>query len=123
MTTFGLKLRKLRQRHRTTQAILADALKLSSSTISAWERGREFPEKYDLEHLAGYFEMTVDNLVDGTNYPTAAASNDYVQQSSEALKTMTATEMLAHLSPDGRTLVENIVRDIFHYEVERGTIK
>ncbi|MDR0862670.1 MAG: helix-turn-helix transcriptional regulator [Oscillospiraceae bacterium] len=61
--TISENLRKLRVNRDVTQEELAEYLKVSAQSVSKWERGDNFPDITLLPAIAGYFEVTVDDLL------------------------------------------------------------
>ena len=62
---FGEKLLNLRKSRGLTQEELAQALYVSRTAVSKWESGRGYPSIESLKGIAGYFSVTVDELISG----------------------------------------------------------
>ena len=62
---FHEKLQELRKRRGLTQEELAEALYVSRTAISKWESGRGYPSIDSLKEIAGYFSVTIDELLSG----------------------------------------------------------
>ena len=62
---FSEKLQELRKRKGLTQEELAEALYVSRTAISKWESGRGYPSIDSLKAIAGYFSVTIDDLLSG----------------------------------------------------------
>ena len=62
---FNEKLQELRKRRGLTQEDLAEALYVSRTAISKWESGRGYPSIDSLKAIAGYFSVTIDDLLSG----------------------------------------------------------
>jgi transcriptional regulator with XRE-family HTH domain len=62
---FSEKLQELRKRKGLTQEELAEALYVSRTAISKWESGRGYPSIDSLKVIAGYFPVTIDDLLSG----------------------------------------------------------
>ncbi len=60
---FAKKVKKLRQKYGKTQDELAIFLGISSQAVSKWERGERFPDITLLPKIAGYFHVSVDELL------------------------------------------------------------
>lgn len=71
MSSFGKNLRYLRQINKQTQSELAQAVGLSYSTISMYERGERKPDFETLEVIADYFNVTMDYLLGSEQKETA----------------------------------------------------
>ena len=62
---FHEKLQELRKSSGLTQEELAEALYVSRTAISKWESGRGYPSIDSLKEIAGYFSVTIDDLLSG----------------------------------------------------------
>lgn len=62
MSKFPQILAELRDRNGLTQAQLGDAVGLSRSTISMYEKGKRIPDLPNLEKFADYFNIDMDTL-------------------------------------------------------------
>ncbi|MBQ8576335.1 MAG: helix-turn-helix transcriptional regulator [Clostridia bacterium] len=60
---FGENLKNLRLKRNLTQEKLADFLGVSFQTISKWERGDTYPDITLLPEIAGFFKVSVDELL------------------------------------------------------------
>ncbi len=67
-TCFPERLKSLRQERKLLQAELAEHLKVSKSTVSGWEVGRNQPDYDILIELSIYFGVSVDYLIGRRNY-------------------------------------------------------
>jgi len=61
----GVTIRALREKHRMTQAELAEKLCVSDKTVSKWETGRGFPDVSLLEPLGKALHISVPELLCG----------------------------------------------------------
>ncbi len=59
-------LKKLRKQKRITQREVADALHISQTSVSKYERGESEPDIEMLIKMADYFHVTVDEFIRGT---------------------------------------------------------
>lgn len=64
----GNLIAKLRKEKSLTQQELADLLGVSSKTISKWETGSGLPDISFLKQVSEIFEITIEELLDGTIY-------------------------------------------------------
>ena len=60
----GCRIRILREARGVTQADFARAVFVARQTVSKWECGRTLPDVESLKLIAGYFGITVDELLD-----------------------------------------------------------
>ncbi len=65
---FPERLKSLRQEKNMLQQDLAEHLKVSKSTVSGWEVGRNQPNYDMLIELSIYFGVSVDYLIGRRNY-------------------------------------------------------
>ena len=62
---FGEKLQELRKSRGLTQEELAEALYVSRTAVSKWESGRGYPAIDSLKAIAGFFSVSIDDLLSG----------------------------------------------------------
>ncbi len=58
-------LKKLRKEHNLTQREVADALHISQTSVSKYERGESEPDIDMLIKMSDYFNVTIDEFVRG----------------------------------------------------------
>ena len=58
----GEKIRELRKRNGRTQEALANALGVTSQTVSRWEANGGYPNMAIIPSIAHYFQITTDEL-------------------------------------------------------------
>lgn len=76
---FNEKLQELRKRKGLTQEELAEALFVSRTAVSKWESGRGYPSIDSLKVLAGFFSVSIDELLSGEEL-VGIAKNDQAQK-------------------------------------------
>lgn len=69
---FHEKLQQLRKQKGLTQEELAQILFVSRTAISKWESGRGYPNLDSLKAIAGYFSVSIDQLLSGEQVLTIA---------------------------------------------------
>jgi len=60
---FSEKFKQLRKAHDLTQDQIADIFHVSPQSVSRWETGANYPDIETLPHIAGFFKVTVDELL------------------------------------------------------------
>ncbi|NPV92681.1 MAG: helix-turn-helix transcriptional regulator [Firmicutes bacterium] len=65
---FGDRLRDLRNENDLKQKDLGKIIGVAKSTVSQWESGGRTPDASTLIKLADFFKVSVDYLLDRTNY-------------------------------------------------------
>ena len=73
----GENLRNLRKDRGITQEELAYTLGVSFQAISKWERGESYPDISILPTLAGYFGVTIENLMGVNRMKTEKEWHDF----------------------------------------------
>ena len=66
--TLGRRLRRLRKMNGETQKEFADNFGRHYRTIQNWELDRTLPDIFTAMALAEYYNMSVEELVDGEDY-------------------------------------------------------
>lgn len=75
MTRFANRLIQLRSEREITQQVLADAIGVTKSLISMFERGKRMPSYEVQEALADYFNIDIDYLIGRSDKTTTVFSN------------------------------------------------
>ena len=70
--TIGEKIARLRAEAEISQEELAERLFVSRTAVSKWESGRGYPNIDSLKAIAGFFSVTVDQLLSSEELLTAA---------------------------------------------------
>lgn len=73
---FNEKLQALRKEKGITQEELAKELYVSRTAVSKWELGRGYPNLQSLKDIAKFFNLTIDQLLSGSELLTAAEQED-----------------------------------------------
>lgn len=73
MKRIGGFLKALRKEKGLTQEQLAEALLVSSKTVSRWETGTNLPDLSILLQIAAFYEVEVKEILDGERQPAPAA--------------------------------------------------
>jgi len=68
MKDFGKRLKDLKIENDLTQAQLAQAIGLTTTSISKYELGKNFPQTYIIIEFAKFFAVTLDYLVGLSDY-------------------------------------------------------
>lgn len=76
---FYEKLQELRKSRGLTQEELAEALYVSRTAVSKWESGRGYPSIDSLKEIAGFFSVSIDDLLSGEQLVTLAEKEKTVQ--------------------------------------------
>lgn len=66
---FPERLRKLRERNRMKQCVLAELCGLNRNAIKLYENGKVEPTRKSLESIADYFDVSIDYLLGRSDYP------------------------------------------------------
>lgn len=70
MSTFGVRLSKLRTEKKLTQAELANRLNIAKSTLAMYETDKREPSFETVQKIADFFDVKVDYLLGRTNDPS-----------------------------------------------------
>lgn len=91
---FSENLKVLRKNNGMTQKELSQALGVALSTVAMWETGNRKPDLEMLQHIAKYFNVSVDTLF----MENEELGDDYLLDS----------EMSARITPNTRDLNEDL---------------
>ncbi|MBQ6836248.1 MAG: helix-turn-helix transcriptional regulator [Clostridia bacterium] len=86
---FNEKLQKLRKDKGITQEELAEILFVSRTAVSKWETGRGYPNLESLKAIAGFFNVSIDDLLSGDEVITIA-EQDSKQKENDFIRRMFA---------------------------------
>lgn len=110
MVEFREMLAELRQDRRMTQRDLAEAIHISTSSVSAYERGDRIPAIDILVQLANYFDVTADYLLGRTEQNLSLSYLSELYANNITLEEMLV--LLLRLSPIQRQALLTIVKDM-----------
>lgn len=79
----GKKLKKQRKLRGLTQKQLANILEVSFQSVSKWERSESYPDIETLPTIAGFFGITVDELIGINEIRAAADANKILDKAKE----------------------------------------
>lgn len=65
----GTRIRAMRKANGFSQEDVGDAVRVTRSAVSLWEKGRSVPDDHHLERLAHLFGTTITHLRDGLGRP------------------------------------------------------
>ncbi len=63
MSTFGKRLKKLREEKNLTQNQLAEQLSVNRDALAKWETDRAFPDLIMIKSIAEFFDISTDYLL------------------------------------------------------------
>lgn len=75
----GKKIREYRKQKEITQDELATFMNVSKTSVSKWETGKSYPDITSLPKLAGYFNVTIDELLNYESQLTKEEIREYYQ--------------------------------------------
>lgn len=87
MIQIGSKIREYRKEKKITQEQLASFMNVSKTSVSKWENGQSYPDIVSLPKLAGFFNVTIDELLNYEAQLTKEEIRDYYQQYAERFLT------------------------------------
>lgn len=104
---FAAMLKKLREEKPITQEALAQELGVTRSTIAGYETKGKQPDYERLLQIAGYFHVSVDYLLTGSEFNTD--SRQYIPTESEKKILMNYSRLSPHLQKFCCDTLENLV--------------
>ncbi len=105
MSSFGERLRELREEKGITQMELARFLSLANSTVSQYEADKREPDSSTLQKLADYFAVTLDYLLGRSDI-----RNPEILSDPEVIYLIRAREKM---TPEQRAKWDRINKEIF----------
>ncbi len=93
----GCFFKELRQEKGLTQEQLAEKFNISNRSVSRWENGRNMPDISLLVELAEFYQVGVDELLDGERKPREAEGNKIKENEMAAKMAGYANEQRSHL--------------------------
>lgn len=126
MLKLGENLRRLRRQKELTQEELADIFSVSPQAISRWEKGSTYPDITMLPTIAGFFDVTLDDLMgmeeirDEKRFDEIM--NKYAELSSKGLMEECIALMREELKnyPNDYSLLTNLAVDLFRCQTKDG---
>lgn len=77
---------------------------ISTATITAWKQDKYTPKQDKLQKIADYFEVSLDNLLNG-NIKVVDYTEDHVDEQLERFKAY-----YSQLTPEQKNLVDNMIQ-------------
>lgn len=76
---------------------------ISTATITAWKQDKYTPKQDKLQKIADYFEVSLDNLLNG-NIKVVDYTDDHIDEQFERFK-----NYYSQLNPEQKTIVDNLL--------------
>jgi transcriptional regulator with XRE-family HTH domain len=92
--SFGTRIRELRKERGLSQGELAEKLGTSQKVISDYERERTSPPKHRLPHIARFFGLSIDALLDIQEEPTNGSNGKTLHGNKRTVKAMQLFDQL-----------------------------
>ncbi len=108
---FGENLKNLRREKNLTQEKLADFLGVSFQTISKWERGDTYPDITMLPEIAGFFKISIDDLL-GVN---RAENEKEITEKLKEYDNLTDFDLMQEIINDLKSKYPNDFRVLIRY--------
>lgn len=87
MIQIGTKIREYRKEKKITQEQLAKFMNVSKTSVSKWENGQSYPDIVSLPKLAGFFNVTIDELLNYEAQLTKEEIREYYRHFAERFLT------------------------------------
>ena len=108
---FGENLKTLRRQKNLTQEKLAEFLGISFQTVSKWERGDTYPDITMLPEIAGFFKVSVDELL-GVN---RAENEKEIEEKIKEYDNLTDSKLMEKIIKDLKAKYPNDFRVLIRY--------
>ena len=108
---FGENLKTLRRQKNLTQEKLADFLCVSFQTVRKWERGDTYPDITMLPEIAGFFKVSVDELL-GVN---RAEKEKEIEEKIREYDNLTDSKLMEEIINDLKAKYPNDFRVLIRY--------
>lgn len=106
---FSKNLKFLREKQELQQKELAEDLNIDKTTVSAWERGINFPEVETLIKISDYFNVSIDSLLGLSN--TRINIDNFTDEEREMLKG------IRELDRDEKNKLKGYLKALLEYKV------
>ncbi|MFL2133055.1 helix-turn-helix domain-containing protein [Desemzia sp. FAM 23990] len=114
----GHKLASLREKRGLSQSGLADALKVSQSTVAMWESNKRGMSEERLESLADFFNVSTDYLL-GRNIPDWATEKDVMDLEDMLNSNVNMAYGGERLTEEEKQRVKDVLTGIFWEKLEK----
>ncbi|HBF1646944.1 helix-turn-helix domain-containing protein [Clostridioides difficile] len=116
---FAHRLKSLREEKDVKQVELAKVLKLTSATLSQYEKGIREPNNDTLSKLAEYFNVSTDYLLGRTNIrnTTKSAELEIIEKLNFSDDIKEALRMISELSPANQEKMMKIAKVFLEEEI------
>ena len=126
MATFDTRLKKLRKEKGITQTEFADAVDVTKSTVSIWERGIRKPDFQTMERVAGFFDTSLAYLIGDSESRSITEFNDeeaavWVADEEAELFTEMAKKYV-RLSPQMREVVNATILAAYKQDLQNNLL-
>ena len=117
--SFATRLKKLRNARNVTQQELADYLSVTRPTIAGYETKGKEPDYNTLFRIASFFDVSVDYLLSGRDYPESLSPSVYPEfeklYDDYMILSQAAREGIDILIEKTRTMDEDDIHNLVHY--------